>query len=234
MAAKYFYVKNSLGTRTTGGGLTKQTGTFTALGATNVYATIALALADAAPPVAGDFIVISDADAFSAAATTTYTFPDGVFIISASDTACDTYSRGATQTFTGSSTLALNGQFYSKGVSFIAGSGSSGSSITMVPAATGNQKQVFEDCSIQIGGTGASQFLLAGGNATAIGNAIDWRKVDIKLGNVAGLVRVVSCVFNWLGGSILSGSAAITTLIWDANTGRGTILFIGGVDLSNA
>lgn len=91
----YFYVKQSLGTRTTGGGLTKQTGSFAALGAANVYATIQLAIADSAPPVAGDFIFISDASTSTDAAIITIALPDGVQVWSVSDTNLDQYSAGA-------------------------------------------------------------------------------------------------------------------------------------------
>lgn len=94
----YFYVKNSLGTRTVGGGLTQQTGSFTTLGAASVYATIAAAITDGA--TAGDFILCSDLHDFdSAAVAITWSGPTtGVLtIMSVDDANCDAYSAGATE-----------------------------------------------------------------------------------------------------------------------------------------
>lgn len=86
----YFYVKNSIGTRTTGGGLTKQTGSFTALGASNVYANIENAITDGA--TSGDFICVSDAHSYTTAATTQYGGPttgDFLYIVTVDDANCD-------------------------------------------------------------------------------------------------------------------------------------------------
>jgi hypothetical protein len=92
----YFYVKNSLGTRTTGGGLTKQTGSFTTLGASNVYATIAAAITDGAG--AGDFICVSDAHTYTHSThLTDYGSASGVYlyIVSVDDSNCDAYAKAA-------------------------------------------------------------------------------------------------------------------------------------------
>jgi len=88
----YFYVKNSLGTRTTGGGYgAQQTGTFAALGAANVYAKIEDAIADGAG--AGDFICCSDAHSYSAA-TLVHSGPStaagaALYIVSVDDANCE-------------------------------------------------------------------------------------------------------------------------------------------------
>lgn len=98
----YFYVKNSLGTRTTGGGLTKQTGDFTTLGAANVYATIEAAIADGAGE--GDHILVSDLHQYDKATgnltyegeyiTASATATPGVLtIVSVSDANCDQYAK---------------------------------------------------------------------------------------------------------------------------------------------
>ena len=86
----YFYVKNSLGTRTSGGGLTKQTGSFTALGASNVYANITAAITDGA--TSGDFICVSDAHSYSLFSGIAYVGPtsgDFLYIVSVDDANCD-------------------------------------------------------------------------------------------------------------------------------------------------
>lgn len=94
----YFYVKNSLGTRTSGGGLTQQTGTFAALGAASVYATIEAAITDGA--TAGDHIMCSDLHDYDAVASSiVYSGPTTTFlaIISVDDANCDQYKRGAVE-----------------------------------------------------------------------------------------------------------------------------------------
>ena len=94
----YFYVKNSLGTRTTGGGLTQQTGSFTTLGAASVYATVEDAITDGAG--AGDHILCSDLHDYDAGATSIiYNGPTTTFlaIISVDDANCDAYKAGGTE-----------------------------------------------------------------------------------------------------------------------------------------
>lgn len=97
----YFYVKNSLGIRTTGGGTTAQTGSFTSLGAGNVYATVAAAVADGA--AGGDFVIVSDAHAENqASADITIAGPSSgepLRVIVAQDSACETASIDTAATF---------------------------------------------------------------------------------------------------------------------------------------
>jgi len=72
----FFYVDSTVGTRTTGGGFgSQQTGSFSALGASNVYASITDALNDTAF-AAGDTIFVST-DHNASASSILYPFPDG-------------------------------------------------------------------------------------------------------------------------------------------------------------
>lgn len=118
----YFYVKNSLGTRTTGGGLTQQTGSFTTLGAASVYAKIEDAITDGAG--AGDFIMCSDAHDYDSSSTAiTYSLSSAtasaVYIISVADANCDQYSAGATERITGGvSDMTFNGNSVAWGMTF--------------------------------------------------------------------------------------------------------------------
>jgi len=93
----YFYVKSGLGTRTSGGSKTQESGAFGSAGleAADVYVDIGTALADASPPVAGDFICCSDVHAAAFGAHELITVPSGVIIISVDDTSADTYKAGA-------------------------------------------------------------------------------------------------------------------------------------------
>ncbi len=119
--ADYYYVKNSLGTRTTGGGTTKQTGSFATLGAAAVYATVALAVADGAD--AGDIICVSDASSESAS-TIYLSGPNTggyLSIICVEDLACQTDSIASAAQFTSSDDIRPSGLLYLYGLYLKAG-----------------------------------------------------------------------------------------------------------------
>lgn len=100
----HFYVKNG-GTATGDGGryATRQTGSFAALGASGYYKSLVDVMSTPTTPVGpGDYIYVSDTHSFTYAATTVIgnntlqeSTDGGAIIISVSDTAIDTYSRGA-------------------------------------------------------------------------------------------------------------------------------------------
>ena len=117
----YFYVKSGFGTRTIGGGLVQQSGSFAALGAASVYATIELAITDGA--TVGDYIMCSDLHDFdSVAVTIVYTGPTTGFLalVSVDDANCDQYKRGARErTTSGSQTdIDFSGMVAAWGVRF--------------------------------------------------------------------------------------------------------------------
>ena len=87
----YFYVDSTIGTRTTGGGTTKQTGTFDVLGAANLYATRSLAIADGL--VDGDIMVCAQRHAETTASTITVNFPRNVTTVVAENANCDVYVK---------------------------------------------------------------------------------------------------------------------------------------------
>lgn len=107
----YFYVKSGFGTRTTGGGTTKQTGSMAALGAANVYNSIPDAIADGAG--SADDIMCSHLHDYTLAATNiSHAGPNGnsdVFltIISVDDAAIDTFKEGAKERTSSSSTVDM-------------------------------------------------------------------------------------------------------------------------------
>ena len=105
----YFYVKNSLGTRTVGGGLTQQTGSFTTLGAASVYATIAAAITDGA--TVGDYVLCSDLHDFDSGGTSVVwsgSTAGYLCICSVDDANCDAYSAGATERTTSGTTADID------------------------------------------------------------------------------------------------------------------------------
>jgi hypothetical protein len=119
----WFYVKQSLGTRTTGGGYgSQQTGTFAALGAANVYATITDAISDGAG--SGDYINVSDAHSYSTSSAITYTGPTttnaaALIIVTVEDANCDTETTAsAYQEWVtgGTNDITINGFIHWRGV----------------------------------------------------------------------------------------------------------------------
>jgi len=96
--ANFYYVKEG-GAATGDAGrveTTKSTGSFDTKGSSNYYDAIDDAVGADAPPTAGDLIFVSDASVNTESTTYTMTIPDGVQVVSVSDTNCDQYSAGAT------------------------------------------------------------------------------------------------------------------------------------------
>lgn len=156
----YFYVKNSLGTRTSGGGLTKQTGSFTALGAANVYAKITDAITDGA--TSGDYICVSDAHSVSNATGYIYLGPtsgDLLYYVSVADANCDTFAKASAvqEEATSSGSLAFRGRINCSGMYF-----KSSSQINM---AINNTMLVFDRCDIELAGAGDYIFFYGDGCA---------------------------------------------------------------------
>ena len=89
----YYYVKTdgaNDGIKVTGS-LTKQSGSFTTLGVSNYYATIALAITGGA--TSGDYICVSDSHSFTSDASQNYVGPvsgAGLTILTVDDANCDT------------------------------------------------------------------------------------------------------------------------------------------------
>ena len=229
--AKYFYVKNGLGTRTTGGGLTKQTGSFTTLGAANVYNTFALALADTLPPVVGDFVIMSNAHLFNGIAATTYTLPSGlgIFIVSVSDTACDTFSAGATEQTTGSFALTITGNGSFKGVTLIAGITGAGTLLALSNASL--NVQTYELCSLQTAGSGSSNISLSAATGHTL---VTLKNTTIKFASTTAQFTGSSTDFKWEGGGFVAGSAATTVgLFTTSSQARVPTYTLTGVDMTN-
>lgn len=234
MATRYFYIKNGFGTRVTGGGLSsQQTGSFASLGAGNVYNSCADVLADSAPPVAGDYILISDASTESLTTSTSYTFADYVFVRSVSDSACNTYSSGATLTITGSNlVLTWNGGIDTAGIIFQ----TTGVSIAVslkFGQQNNSRNQRFRDCQLQLLSTGTSSGIIFSNPGVATSG------LEFMLENCGILLSAngqqISCgdaLVRIHGGGFLSGTATLNTGNGPFNTtaARGGYFEIIGFD----
>jgi len=114
----YFYVDSTIGERTTGGGTTKQTGTFDALGAANLYATRALAITDGAS--SGDVIVAAQRHTESSATAISGNGPTsgGVLVtVVAENSDCASYIVSTTP----NETVTTTTNVYDKGRQLISG-----------------------------------------------------------------------------------------------------------------
>ena len=222
----YFYVKNSLGTRTTGGGTTLQTSTFTAMGAANVYATIALAIADGAG--AGDYICCSDLHSFNAGtALITWacvaksaiqgTSSQPVHIVSVDDSSAEVKKSGAKEYNSGAGDFQITGMMTASGMTFEIGD----------RCDFGGARFHWIDCSLIMlsdvanfsGGDGAYYYLE---NCT-----LDLRtdNCDIEVFNAAHFYMYGGKVFDSVGGSV-------DHLLQSGGGNGGTHIRLHGVDLS--
>ncbi len=222
--ALYFYVKQGLGSRTTGGGLTKQTGSMATLGAASIYATIEAAYADgSAPPVAGDFILVSDAHSYTKGSAIDYgisgSFP--AIVMSVSDTAIDQYSAGAKE-LAGGSTQDIT----TTGVSVFIGVDLEPTDDILV--ASSNARWQIENCTITLPDSGDKI------SPASDGGAIELLNVDIvhTAGSTSATVAVTNGAhFSMRGGSITSGASTPNDLLTGTSNG-GMVAYIEGVDIS--
>ena len=222
----YFYVKNSLGTRTTGGGTTLQTGTFTAMGAANVYASIALAIADGAG--SGDYICCSDLHSFNAGtaliswvcpvkSTTQGTSNQPVHIVSVDDISAEVRKSGAKEYNSGAGDFQITGMMTASGMTFEIGDRWN----------LGGARFHWIDCSLIMlsdvanfnGNDGAFYYLE---NCT-----MDMRtdNCDIEVFNAAHFYMYGGKVFDSVGGSV-------DHFLQVGGGNGGTIIRLHGVDLS--
>jgi hypothetical protein len=124
--AAYYYVKTG-GTATgdAGRATSQRTGSFATMGASAYYDTEAEAYAATTAPVAGDFLMFSDAynDSTNSAKTFSNTIGDQtpINIISVSDANADQYSSGATADSGTNFDILLNGHGSYTGFTFLVG-----------------------------------------------------------------------------------------------------------------
>lgn len=206
-------------------------------GATWALAKATLAGA-AAIAVAGDTIYVSQVHSETTAAAVTLTFAGTtaapIKILCGND-AAEPPTAGATTAImavTGDNLIQVNGNVHVYGVTFNCGTSTNNSSFYM--AGDGGDAQLYEKCVINIGGSNSNaRIFFNAGPANVAAPTIRWKNVDVKFANTAQYIIHSETLFEWDGGSILSGSAAIPNLIGMTSNHPGTVQ-ISGVDLSNA
>ncbi len=221
--ADYYYVKNSIGARTTGGGTTKQSGDFATLGAAAVYATVALAVADGAS--SGDIICVSDASGQTEASADIYLAgpTTGAFlsIICVEDLACQTDSIAAAAQFDttlsgGGNDIYITGYVYLYGLWL-----KSQDNITM------GQSGIYieEECTREVAGAGD---IICNASSPGISATfIEPRWIGVAGANPINIGT--GTIVELFGGSF----SGLTDYITSGEFYRGASLRITGTDLSS-
>jgi hypothetical protein len=213
----YYYVKNT-GSSTTAGGTTIQSGPFSGLAATAVYASIKDAILYGA--TSGDFICVSDIHSNLAGETFTYIGPVGgaafLYMVSVDDTACDTYKKAtAAQEGSNVSTnnVNWNGRISSFGLWWYSDQGL---------AAGVSASAYFNNCTIEVNDNGSYFGCIGDGGYISFKNGafIGGGYMSASGGSVVEVIGgTVDTIASVVGGGFTAGG--------------GTMKFFG-VDLSTA
>lgn len=188
--------------------------------------TLATAIAAAG---AGDIIYVDSAYSESNATGTTYA-PDGVAVISTSDTTNNpptTINSGASIATTGLAALFINAGYW-RGFTFTAGSNSSSSTLTL--AGADNLSVRLEDCACVLGTTNSSGSITTGVLSTAASNCLlGTRNCSFKFGATGQKIVVRS---PWLeDGSTFAVAGSVPTTLFSGTTFPFAMRF-NGSDLS--
>ena len=212
----YFYVKNSLGTRTTGGGLSKQTGSFTTLGATNVYATIAAAFTDGAG--AGDYICLSDSH-LETGSPATFSGGTGAveytMVLTVDDANCDVATTATSKQTAWTGVPGFTGRIYMQGVWL---------EYTLFLSDASNAMLIARDCVFECSSS-ATRILDLGGDGAHVSSInTEWKSAGSGYLTFGG-----GATFDMYGGK-LTGCTYFTDL--GGNSG-GQHTHVRGADLSS-
>ena len=191
---------------------------------------------------AGDAIYVSQVHAESSGSAQTIalagTAASPVRVICGNDgaappTAVDT---SGVITTTGNFAISITGSAYISGLTFAAGTGASGGSASLSLNASANHFQTFENCSFRLNTSGSSQALNPTSAVASAGQSLTrWVDCSVRFGHAAHAIQINRGIFEWAGGSLLSGGTSPTTLLNLSGTSNyAGIAKISGVDLSNA
>ena len=228
----WFYVKSG-GTATGDAGrhASQQAGSFATLGAANYYGSITDAIAATTPPVAGEFILVSDAHALSTGTSITYTgtaTAPGFNIVCVDDSNLDAYrttegTRGE-EALTGTSAdITFNHRFSAWGMSFVTVDN------ILVSSGSSNTADVnLYDCKITV--PGSSDLWEFGQD----GGRMGLYDCEIALNNSASLLRVRNnAVFYMQGGSVTTTDTSLASLFNGGGSSGGATATLKGVDLTD-
>lgn len=204
---------------------------------TNAYTTIKAAVEARS---AGDRFFVSHQHAETQASNMNITSPgtaanpQHILCVNDGATPPTALALTATATATGGFAVTLVGSFYCYGVQFYSGSSGNAISLFLGSSGAGSSIQFYEKCQFYCPTTFASATgIQLGGNADFDVHNIIWKNCDVKFGvSGHGIINFIANL-RWDGGSVLSGSAALTSLLRGGGIGRRNLMIIEGVDLSN-
>lgn len=198
-------------------------------------ATLTGAASDAA---AGDRIWVSDNHAESTAGAVTLNFPGTLAapnqVLCGDDAAEPPTALAATATVatTGVNALQVNGSFYMYGITFNCGSGNASVDLTLQGSAV-NSSSVFDNCVFVLVTTHASANFQIGA-ADAVQREVRLINCQFKFANAASYIDIENAKVIIEGGSIASGSTALTSALFSQMAaGRGVNLICDGFDFTN-
>ena len=184
---------------------------------------------------AGGTVYVSQDHAESQASSLELNSPgtaaDLVKIICVSDATAPptTLATTATVTTTGASTISFSGFGYCYGVTFNAGTGSSSANITF--SSVSSWHWCLEYCALFINVTStASRIMIGDRTYNADDNRLILKNCSLKFGHVSQGIQP-SCMFDMIGGSILSSGSKPTVLLKSVGASRGVVT-LSGVDIS--
>lgn len=196
----------------------------------------------AAIDAAGDFIYVSQVHAESSGSAQTISFAgtaaNPVRVICGNDGAAPptAVATAAVVTTTGNFAIAISGSAYVYGITFDAGTGASGASASISLNNSANHFQRFEQCSFRLNTSGSSQTLHTTSAVASTGQTkTTWIACSVRFGSTSHSIQLNRGVFEWEGGSLLSGGTSPSTLFTISGTSNYQgIAHISGVDFSNA
>ncbi len=191
---------------------------------------------------AGDVIYVSQSHAESNAATQNFNFAgtnsNPVKVFCGSDTAEPPISSQITAsiTTTGNTGITISGSVFIYGIAFNVGTGASGASASLSLNNAVNAFQRYANCSFRLNTSASSQVL----NTTSITSSLgqcktDFENCSVRFGNASQVMQINRSMFEWNGGSILSGGTSPTNLLSLTGTNAyPCFASLSGIDLSAA
>lgn len=188
---------------------------------------------------AGDTIYLSQAHAESSASSQTIalagTKSSPVLVIAGNDAAePPTGTATASVTTTGLNPITISGNAYFKGINFSCGSGVGNIQMYVNNVGTtADAYEVFEDCELANNANGSTSLInICGGASNSETVKTVLKNSHMKVSNASALIDVYG-MFEWRGGSLLSGHASTSKLFRTGSTSRPTVTEVSSVDLSN-
>ena len=136
-------------------------------------------------------------------------------------------------TTTGVGSITINGNCVVIGVTFNCGTTSSGSQINL-SSSVANERQLYKNCAFNIVNTSTAGTINIGANLGQYGPKIRWDNCTVNFKNVAQGIDVKLGEFTWEGGSVSSGSTALTGgLLKFTSAGRSAKARVSAVNLEN-